>query len=98
VNPDIGIVLRGMDARALLGASGGEFDIQLHDKLAALTVLIKRLGGLPDERPVEVNTQVNVIAGEQPGAILGNIALGRVEVAHHGPGDVPQSDRLRTWC
>jgi hypothetical protein len=126
VNPDIGIVLRGMDARALLAASTREFDvprrarrhgprqrcaagiasssrpstpppasrkvhrlrdprlaeveldddgrprrIKSHDKLAALTVLIKHLGGLPDERPVGVhNTQVNVIADERRVAAL----------------------------
>jgi hypothetical protein len=40
--------------------------IKLHDKLAALTVLIKHLGDLPDKRPVGVhNTQVNVITDEQ---------------------------------
>jgi hypothetical protein len=38
-------------------------DRQLHDKLGALTVLMKHLGGLPNERPAEVtnNTQINVI-------------------------------------
>jgi hypothetical protein len=45
--------------------------IKSHDKLAALTVLIKHLGGLPDERPVGVhNTQVNVIADERRVAAL----------------------------
>lgn len=43
----------------------------MHDKLSALTVLIKHLGGLPDERPVGVrNTQVNVITDEHSVAAL----------------------------
>jgi hypothetical protein len=37
-----------------------------HDKLAALTVLLKHLGGFPDERPAEViNNTLNVITDEQ---------------------------------
>jgi hypothetical protein len=39
-------------------------NIELRDELGALAVLIKHLGGLPDERPVN-NTQVNVITDEQ---------------------------------
>jgi hypothetical protein len=49
------------------GVDGRPRRIKLHDKLGALTVLLKHLGGLPDERHVEVNsdTQVNVITDEQ---------------------------------
>jgi hypothetical protein len=40
--------------------------IELHDKARALTVLLKRLGGLADERPVEVtNTQVNIAVADE---------------------------------
>jgi hypothetical protein len=46
--------------------TAGPWRIKLRDKLAALTALIKHLGGLPDERPVGVhNTQVNVITDVQ---------------------------------
>jgi len=51
--------------------------IKLHDKLAALTVLIEHLGGLPDERPVGVhNTQVNVITDVQRLAALMTMIAG----------------------
>jgi hypothetical protein len=79
-----------MDARALLGAYGGAFDVQLHDKLAVLTVLIKHRGGLPDERPVEANTQVNVIGREQRGATFGRFGKYR---AGAGRGRTPRSRR-----
>ena len=54
------------------GKDGRPKRIRLHDKLAALTVLLKHLGGLPDERCAEVisNTQVNVITDEQCAAAV----------------------------
>jgi phage terminase small subunit len=46
--------------------------IRLHDKLGALTTLMKPLGGFPDERGAAVtnNTQVNVITDEERVAAL----------------------------
>jgi hypothetical protein len=96
VNPDITIVLRGMDARA--GASGGEFDVQLHDKLAALTVLIKHLGGLPDERPSRSIRRSTSSPGEQRGATLGNIAPGGSRSHTTVPETFRKVTGLRTWC
>ena len=59
-------------AEAIREVEFGEYGrpkrVRLHDKLAALTVLLRHLGGLPPaERPADVtnNTQVNVITDEQ---------------------------------
>jgi hypothetical protein len=59
--------------------------IKLHDKLAALTVLIKHLGGLPDERPIGVhNTQVNVTTDEQRvAALMTMIARAKSSARYH---------------
>jgi hypothetical protein len=47
--------------------------IKLHDKLAALTILIKHLGGLPDERPVRVPTRRST-SSPTSGALMTMIA------------------------
>jgi hypothetical protein len=58
---------------------GGPKRIRLHDKLAALAVLLKHLGGLPGERAAEVvnNTQVVISDEQRIAAVMSLLARGR---------------------